>query len=160
IPDPAFRQHLALAPAAAARHEQTQAGVIAGADDHATTPVPATRYRLHAPAVNLSPRRRIAVPLPSARCSDRIHDALTQHIGQRSAKPLQQAERQQVHAYVVVFEVGAWRHRLAALALAALIGPPTRLPVVVDLIGLSPQLTLPPAPLLQPVAPGDARVGF
>src|SRR5262249_52100283 len=64
----------------------------------------------------------------------------------------------QVHAYVVVFEVGAWRHRLAALALAALIGPRTGLPVVVDLIGLAPQLTLPLARLLQQVAPGDARV--
>ena len=98
------------------------------------------------------------MPLPARRRADRVHDALAQHVGQRAAEALQQAERQQIDAHVVVLEVRAWSFQLAALALAALVGAGSRLAVVIDLVGLAPQLALPLARLVQEMAPGDAGV--
>ena len=80
------------------------------------------------------------------------------HVGQRAAEALQQAECQQVHAHVVVFEVGAGGLQLAALALAAVVGAGAGLAVVIDLVGLAPQLALPLARQVQEMAPGDAGV--
>ena len=90
--------------------------------------------------------------------ADRVHDALAQHIRQRAAEALQQAERQQVHAHVVVLVVRAGGLQLAALALAAVVGADADLAVVIDLVRLAPQLALPLARLVQQMAPGDAGI--
>ena len=98
------------------------------------------------------------MPLPGLRGSDRVHDPLAQHIGQRPAEAQKQAEREQVHAHIVVLVVGTGRSQVAPLTLAAVVGTDADLPMVVDLIRFSPQLALPFAGLLQKMAPGDACV--
>src|SRR5215475_13077538 len=98
------------------------------------------------------------VPLPAGRGADRAHDALAQDLRQRPAKPLEQAECQQVDAHVVVLEMATRWLQLAPLPLTTVVGADADLAMVIDLVGLAPQLALPFAGLLQQVTPANGLI--
>src|SRR5262245_62266310 len=145
-------------PRPATSDQEAKAGLIARRDEHAAAPVRAARHGLDPLACNAGPGRGVTVPLPARGGADRSRNAIAQDLGQSLAEALEQAERQQINAHVVILIVAARRLQVAAQTFARIVRPGADLAVVVDLIGFFPKLPLPFAALLQQVAPANRRV--
>ena len=100
--DPVRREQALPGPHTVALHQQAEAGEIAGVDDHPATEVAAAGHRLHAQAVQGDPRVPVALPAPGRRRADGIHHPTLEHLRRGLALQLEQGQRQQVHAHVVV----------------------------------------------------------
>src|SRR5687767_130702 len=90
-----------------------EAGVVACVDPGAAAPVATAADGLHLLSVDRHVGVVVAVPLPGARRTDRVHDRLTQDVRQRPAPATQEGERQAVDSYVVVLPEGAGRMQRA-----------------------------------------------
>src|ERR1700731_3986100 len=156
--DPGFRENAPAPPHPASEQHQTYPRLVARRDEDAASPMAAARDGLHPPSVDLDPGVAVARPLPIGRGTDRVHDQLAEHLGQRAAPNPQQSQAQAVDPDVVVFPEPARPMEVAVSPLWRCTRPAGRGAVAVDKIGLVPQHTLPFRGLLQEVMPGDRVV--
>ena len=82
--------------------------MIAGADEHAATPMTSTTDRLNSLAIDCDPGIFVSVPTPTWRSADRLHHSFAKHDRQGLAIDVGQTECEQVDSHIVVFEMSSW----------------------------------------------------
>src|SRR5579863_10037229 len=125
--DPFGREDALVTPYTAALHQETDARLVAGVNEHATAPVRTAGDRLDGMALDRDDRITVAAPLPIARGANRLQHQFAEHLRQGPLPDAQQRQAQPVDADVVVLPeptglaevamralLGATRHRGAA----------------------------------------------
>src|SRR5262245_18927583 len=153
-PHPFFGEDLLILPFPPAQRQIAEARLVAGADEHPSSPVSPAADRLNLRAIYHHPGVLVTIPAPGLRGVDRIHAVFLERLRQWATPDVERRERQDVHPDVVVL---VYRARLIPFAaqpfgrvIARAVGP----------IRLAPQRTLPVTGLPKQMLPGDLPIMF